>query len=222
MNAIRCLLVLLLPTFHAAAQSTAPQNAMPTDKQSPAPSEKTPAQSAALESLHAGVEQFSNGQYERAIDDFKDAKRFDPDLLNARFYLGTAYASQYIPSDPSDQNKEKGELAVAEFRNVLALDAGNLAAMDALGSLELQMASSPFNRELFLESKSNFQKHILLKPRILNRTTGLACSIGLWLLGPMPNFEKPSTNRMPIRFLHTSANNTRPSMRRRSTKASIL
>jgi tetratricopeptide (TPR) repeat protein len=164
MNAIRCLLILSLLTFHAAAQNLAPQDATPTNKQSSAPSVKTPAQSAALESLHAGVEQFSNGQYEKAIDDFKDAKRFDPDLLNARFYLGTAYASQYIPGDPSDQNKEKGELAVAEFRDVLALDPENLAAIDALGSLGYQIAGSPFNRELFLESKSNFQKHILLKP----------------------------------------------------------
>jgi tetratricopeptide (TPR) repeat protein len=163
MNAGRCLRTLLLLTFHAA-QSTAPQNATPTDKQSRASPEKTPAQSAALEALHAGVEQFRNGQYEKAIDNFKDAKRFDPDLLNARLYLGTVYASEYIPGGPSDENRENGELAVAEFRNVLALDAENLAAMDALGSLEFQMAGSPFNRELFLESKSNFQKHISLKP----------------------------------------------------------
>jgi hypothetical protein len=40
------------------------------------------------------VEQFSNGQYEKAIDYFKGARRFDPDLLNARLYLATVYASQ--------------------------------------------------------------------------------------------------------------------------------
>jgi Flp pilus assembly protein TadD len=88
MNAGRCLLSLLLLTFHAA-QSIAPQNATPTDKQSTASPEKTPAQSAALQALHAGVAQFSNGQYEKAIDNLKDAKRFDPDFLNARLYLGT-------------------------------------------------------------------------------------------------------------------------------------
>ena len=117
-----------------------------------------------MEALHAGVEQFSNGQYEKTIDNFKDAKRFDPELLNARLYLGTVYASEYIPGGPSDETRGNGELAVVEFRNVLALDAENLAAMDALGSLEFQMAGSPFNRELFQESKSNFQKHISLKP----------------------------------------------------------
>jgi tetratricopeptide (TPR) repeat protein len=164
MNAICCLMVPLLLTFHAAAQSPAPQNSTPTDKQSAAPSGKTPAQSAALEALKAGVEQFRNGQYEKAIDDFKDARRFDPELLNASLYLATTYSSQYIPGAPSDENREKGELAIAEFRNVLTLDPANLAATDGLGSLEFQMSGSPFNRELFLESKNYFQKHISLKP----------------------------------------------------------
>ncbi|MDQ1405887.1 MAG: hypothetical protein QOG55_1516 [Acidobacteriaceae bacterium] len=164
MKTIRCLVSLLLLASCARAQSFAPQNVTPTDQQSAAPSEKTPAQSAALEALKAGVEQFRNGQYEKAIDAFKDAKHFDPNLLNARLYLATTYASQYIPGGPSDENRENGELAVAEFRDALALDPVNLAAIDGLGSLEFQMSGSPFNRELFLESKSYFQKHISLKP----------------------------------------------------------
>jgi tetratricopeptide (TPR) repeat protein len=164
MIGIRCLLTLVLLTLLAVVQSSAPQNVAPTDKQFIVPSGKTSAQLAALDALNAGTEELKNGQYEKAIDDFKDAKRFDPDLLNARLYLATAYASEYIPGGPSDENRENGELAVAEFRNVLALDAGNLTAMDALGSLELQMAGSPFNRDLFLESKSYFQNHIKLKP----------------------------------------------------------
>jgi tetratricopeptide (TPR) repeat protein len=162
MHAICCLIVPLLLTFHAA-QSLAPQNTTSNDKQLAAPSGKTPAQSAALEALKAGVEQFRNGQYEKAIDDFKDAKRFDPDLLNASLYLATTYSSQYIPGAPSDENREKGELAIAEFRNVLTLDPANLAAIDGFGSLEFQMSGSPFNRERFLESKNYFQKHISLK-----------------------------------------------------------
>jgi tetratricopeptide (TPR) repeat protein len=163
MNAISLMVPLLL-TFHAAAQSPAPQSATPTDKQSAAPSGKTPAQSAALEALTAGVEQFKNGQYEKAIDDFKDARRFDPDLLNASLYLATTYSFQYIPGALSDENREKGELAIAEFRNVLTLDPANLAAIDGLGSLEFQMSGSLFNRELFLESKNYFKRHISLKP----------------------------------------------------------
>jgi len=122
---------------------------------------RTVSSSGCAECWHG---ELKNGQYAKAIDDFKDAKRFDPSLLNARISLATAYASEYIPGGPSDVNRENGELAVAEFRDVLALDAGNLAAMDALGSLEFQMAGSPFSSELLRESKSYFQNHITLKP----------------------------------------------------------
>jgi len=163
MNAVRCLLILLLSTYFPAVRIVAPQNASLTDKLSTESPKKTPAQSAAQEALNAGVEQFRNGQYEKAIDNFKDAKRFDPNLLNARLYLATTYASQYIPGGPSNENHERAELAVAEFQDVLALDPANLSALDALGSLEFQMSGSPFNRELFLESKGYFQKHISLK-----------------------------------------------------------
>src|ERR1700747_1599168 len=55
--------------------------------------------------LNKGVNAFKNGQYDAAVEDFKQAKYLDPSLLNARLYLATAYASQYIPGAPSEQNK---------------------------------------------------------------------------------------------------------------------
>ena len=151
-----CLLTLQFLTLLTVIQNSPPQNAAPTSKNS--------AQLAALDALNAGTEELKNGQYAKAIDDFKDAKHFDPELLNARLSLATAYASEYIPGGPSDENRENGELAVAEFQDVLRMDPGNLAALDALGSLEFQMAGSPFSSELLRESKSYFQKHITLKP----------------------------------------------------------
>jgi tetratricopeptide (TPR) repeat protein len=151
-----CLLTFQLLTLLTGIQSSPPQNAAPTAR--------TSAQLAALDALNAGTEEFKNGQYASAINDFKDAKRFDPDLLNARLYLATAYASAYIPGGPSDENRENGELAVAEFQDVLRIDPRNLVAMDALGSLEFQMAGSPFSSELLRESKTYFQNHITLKP----------------------------------------------------------
>src|SRR6266849_2167603 len=47
--------------------------------------------------LNKGVQAYKNGQFDTAIEDFKQAKDLDPGLLNARLYLATAYASQYIP-----------------------------------------------------------------------------------------------------------------------------
>jgi len=151
--------------FLPTVQSSAPQNSAPADKPITVRSSKTSAQLAALDALDAGTEELKNGQYEKAIDDFKDAKLFDPSLLNARLYLATAYASGYVTASPSDDNRRSGELAVAEFQDVLRIDPRNLAVMDALGSLKFQMAAgSPLSTELLRESKSYFQNHIKLNP----------------------------------------------------------
>src|SRR5512137_1682811 len=69
--------------------------------------------------LNKGVAAFKNGQYDAAIESFKEAKETDPTLLNARLYLATAYASQYIPGAPSPENQARGNQAVAEFKEVL-------------------------------------------------------------------------------------------------------
>ena len=66
--------------------------------------------------LNKGVSAFKNGQYDAAVEDFKQAKDLDPSLLNARLYLATAYASQYIPGAPSEQNKNIGRQAIGNSR----------------------------------------------------------------------------------------------------------
>jgi tetratricopeptide (TPR) repeat protein len=114
--------------------------------------------------LNKGVTNFKNGQYDKAVEDFKAAKDLDPDLLNARLYLATAYASQYIPGAPSDENVARGNAAIAEFKGVLEKDANNLSAIDGIGSILFQMSGQPFNAEKFQESKTYHQKHIELKP----------------------------------------------------------
>lgn len=114
--------------------------------------------------LNKGVNAFKNGQYDTAVEDFKQARDLDPNLLVARLYLATAYASQYIPGAPSDQNKKLGEEAVAEFKDVLQLDPSNLTAIDGIGSMLFQMAGTPFSPQMFDDSKTYHQKHIQLKP----------------------------------------------------------
>jgi tetratricopeptide (TPR) repeat protein len=114
--------------------------------------------------LNKGVGAFKNGQYDAAVEDFKQAKDLDPSLLNARLYLATAYASQYIPGAPSEQNKNIGKQAVAEFKEILQTNPDNLSAIDGIGSILFQMAGTPFDPKLFEESKSYHQKHIQLKP----------------------------------------------------------
>ena len=114
--------------------------------------------------LNKGVAAFKAGQYDTAVEDFKQAKELDPDLMNARLYLATAYASQYIPGAPSPQNLRFGEQAVAEFKEVLEKDPKNLSAIDGIGSILFQMAGTPFDIKKFDESKVYHTKHIELKP----------------------------------------------------------
>jgi tetratricopeptide (TPR) repeat protein len=115
--------------------------------------------------LNKGVAAFKEAQFDRAVEDFKQAKELDPDLLNARLYLATAYASQYIPGAPSDENMRHGQEAIAEYKGVLEKDPNNLSAIDGLASILYQMAGQPFDQKKFEESKSYHEKHIALKPQ---------------------------------------------------------
>jgi tetratricopeptide (TPR) repeat protein len=114
--------------------------------------------------LNKGVAAFKNAQFDAAVEDFKQAKELDPDLINARLYLATAYASQYIPGAPSDENMRHGQEAISEYKEVLDKDANNLSAIDGLASILYQMAAQPYDEKKFEESKSYHLKHIALRP----------------------------------------------------------
>jgi tetratricopeptide (TPR) repeat protein len=114
--------------------------------------------------LNKGVAAFKNAQFDAAVENFKQAKDLDPDLLNARLYLATAYASQYIPGAPSQENQRHGEQAVAEYREVLEKNPDNLNAIDGLASILYQMAGQPFDANKFEESKKYHLQHIALHP----------------------------------------------------------
>jgi tetratricopeptide (TPR) repeat protein len=114
--------------------------------------------------LNKGVAAFKNAQFDAAVEDFKQAKELDPSLTNARLYLATAYASQYIPGAPSAENLNHGMEAIAEYQGVLENDSTNLSAIDGLASILYQMAGQPFDPKKFEQSKSYQQKHIQIKP----------------------------------------------------------
>src|SRR3974377_1119376 len=108
--------------------------------------------------LNKGVAAFKNAQFDAAVEDFKQAKELDPDLINARLYLATAYASQYIPGAPSAENMNHGKEAIAEYKEVLDKDPNNLSAIDGLASIMYQMAGQPFDAKKFEDCKMYPQK----------------------------------------------------------------
>jgi tetratricopeptide (TPR) repeat protein len=118
----------------------------------------------ARQALNLGVQAYKNGEYEEAERYFAQAKQLDPKFLNARLYLATTYASQYIPAAPSEENIRLGQSAVEEFRGVLSIDAQSISAIDGIGSILFQMAGTPFSRDLYEESRTFHQKHIQLRP----------------------------------------------------------
>src|SRR5271169_2132455 len=118
----------------------------------------------ARDELNKGVAAYRDGKYDQAIEFFKDAKDNDPTLTNARLYLATAYATQYIPGAPSDENIRMGEAAVKEFLDVLSTDPNNISAIDGVGSILFNMAGTPYTPARFEESKKYHMKHIALRP----------------------------------------------------------
>lgn len=129
------------------------------------PKDKTPEQILALLALNFGVEEFKDHSIERAIHYFIEAKRLDPDLMNARLYLATAYASRFIPGDISDGNLRHRDAAAQEFRDSLRIAPDNLSALDGLGSILFQSANAPLDAAKYQESRLLFKKHIELAPR---------------------------------------------------------
>jgi tetratricopeptide (TPR) repeat protein len=113
--------------------------------------------------LNKGVNAYKGAQFDIAIEDFKQAKELDPTLTNAQLYLATAYASQYIPGAPSQDNVRNGEQAITEFKAILDKDPNNLSALDGIGSILYNMAGTPFDEAKMEESKTYHEKHISLK-----------------------------------------------------------
>jgi tetratricopeptide (TPR) repeat protein len=118
----------------------------------------------ARDDLNKGVEAYKNAQFDSAIEYFKDAAANDPKLMNARLYLAQAYAQQYIPGAPSDENKRNGDEAINVWKQVLQDDPNNLTAIGGIGSMLYNMASTPFDRDMMEQAKGYQQKAISLNP----------------------------------------------------------
>lgn len=93
----------------------------------------------ARDQLNKGVQAYKNAKYEDAIEKFKNAVALDPSLTNARLYLATAYANQFIPGADTPENNRNAEMAIQEFKNVLQTDPQNVTSLKGIASLYFQM-----------------------------------------------------------------------------------
>jgi tetratricopeptide (TPR) repeat protein len=103
----------------------------------------------ARDHLNKGVQAYKNAKYEQAIDHFQQSVTLDPTLINARLYLATAYAQQYIPGADMPDNNRMGEQAIDQYKQVLQVDAKNINSIKGIAYLYLQMKKFDLAKEFY-------------------------------------------------------------------------
>jgi tetratricopeptide (TPR) repeat protein len=93
----------------------------------------------ARDQLNKGVVAYSNAQFQTAIMHFQNAVALDPTLLNARLYLATAYAQQYVPGGETPDNVKLGQQAIDAFEDVLKMDPNNVTAIASIAQMYYNM-----------------------------------------------------------------------------------
>jgi len=111
----------------------------------------------ARDQLNKGVQAYKNAKYEEAINHFEQAVTLDPTLLNARLYLATAFAQQYIPGADAPDNNRMAERAIEQYKEVLQRDPRNVNSVKGIAYLYLQMKQ-------FDKAKEYYRKATELDP----------------------------------------------------------
>lgn len=111
----------------------------------------------ARDQLNKGVAAYKNARYEQAINYFKEAVARDNSLLNAKLYLATAYAQQYIPGVDSPENIQNANNAIEQYKSVLEQDPKNVNSIKGIAYLFLQMKK-------FDDAKQYYHKAVDLDP----------------------------------------------------------
>ena len=111
----------------------------------------------ARDQLNKGVRSYRSARYQEAIEHFKRATELDPSLLNARIYLATAYANQFMPGVDSEENMRNGEQAIVEYKRVLEVDPQNVNSVAGIANIYLNMKEME-------KAKEWYQKQIQINP----------------------------------------------------------
>jgi tetratricopeptide (TPR) repeat protein len=119
--------------------------------------------------LNRGVQAYRSAKYADAVEFFKTAVNLDPNNLNGRLYLATAYMTQYIPGAESPENLQLAKQAKEEFMRVLEKDPNDKTALASLASLSYQQAQGMPDLEQKLkkldEAKEWYLKLIAADPQ---------------------------------------------------------
>ena len=114
----------------------------------------------AADEMRAGALAYKFLDYPGAVEHFKAALDINPDLTQARLFLATAYAQQYIARDDSAANVAVAEQAIEEFKKVLNAEPTETEKYKSV----VPIASLSFNLKHFDEAREYYGKAIELNP----------------------------------------------------------
>lgn len=134
----------------------------------------------ARDRLNKGVRAYRDQKYQAAVDYFKEAVALDPALTNAKLYLATAYATQYVPGVESEENKRTGEEAIRAFQEVLNSDSQNASSIAGIASIY-------FNMGKFDEAKKWYKRRTEIEPG--NAEPYYSIGVVDWTLSYKANLE---------------------------------
>jgi tetratricopeptide (TPR) repeat protein len=108
----------------------------------------------ARDQLNKGVTAYKNAKYEEAIDHFQQSVALDPSLINAKMYLATAFAQQYIPGVGDKDNMKMADQAIEQYKKVLDMPA---AARDQKVNSAKGIAYLYLNMKKFDDAKKYYR-----------------------------------------------------------------
>lgn len=111
----------------------------------------------ARDQLNKGVLAYRNAQFQVAIEHFKNAVSLDPSLVNARLFLATTLAQQFVPAADSEQNTAIANQAIEQYQDVLKVDPKNTTALASIGQLYYGMKN-------FDKAKEYQRKRLQVEP----------------------------------------------------------
>ena len=120
-------------------------------------------ENTAKDDLDQGVKAFREARFDDALTHFKLAVDSDPKLLNARMYLATTYAQQFVPGSDRPDNLQIASQAIEQYKFVIE-------SKDPMPSAEQQMnsikgvASLNLQMKKFDESRRFYKKATELDP----------------------------------------------------------
>jgi tetratricopeptide (TPR) repeat protein len=114
----------------------------------------------ARDQLNKGVQAYKGGNFELAVEHFKNAVSYDEDLKVAKMYLATAYTAQYVPGVDTNENLRNAQQAIDTYKTVLDGDPDRLMRVNSLkGTAFLYL-----NMKKFDQARDYYKKAVETDP----------------------------------------------------------